>query len=71
MNPKASFEFLLFLLAASAGVYGFGRAFQGQALWLAVSAVARIVLAKQMGRIQDGWPRRRPMPAPAERKAHR
>ena len=59
MNPRAFGEMVLFLAAAAAGVYGFGRAFQGDGLWLGVSAVALIVLAKQMGRIQDRWPRRR------------
>lgn len=58
MNPRAAAEFMVFLLAATAGTYGFGKAFQGQGLWLAVSAVALVVIAKQMARIQDRWPRR-------------
>lgn len=52
-------ELTLFFGAAAAGVYGFGRAFQGNVLWLGVSAVALILLAKQMGRVQDHWPRRK------------
>lgn len=56
MSPRAAAEFGLFLLAAIAGTYGFGKAFQGQGLWLAVSAVALVVIAKQMARIQDRWP---------------
>lgn len=59
MNPRAAGEMVLFLAAAAAGVYGFGRAFQGDGLWFGVSAVALVILAKQMGRIQDRWPRRR------------
>ena len=59
MSPKAAAEFGLFLAAALAGIYGFGKAFQGNGLWLAVSAVALVVIAKQMARIQDHWPRRR------------
>ena len=52
-------ELTLFLVAAAAGIYGLGRTFQGNTLWLGVSAVALILLAKQMGRVQDHWPRRR------------
>ncbi len=55
-------EAMLFLVAAGAGIYGFGRAFQGGVLWLGVSAVSLIVLAKQMGRVQDRWPHRRGEP---------
>ena len=60
MNPRAAAEMVLFLVAAAIGVYGFGRAFQGEGLWLAVSAVSLVVIAKQMARIQDRYPRRRP-----------
>lgn len=60
MNPRAAAEMVLFLGAAAVGIYGFGRAFEGDGLWLAVSAVALVVLAKQMARVQDRWPRRRP-----------
>ena len=59
MNPKATAEFALFLFAAAVGIYGFGQAFQGHGLWLAVSAVSLVVLSKQMGRIQDRWPKKR------------
>lgn len=59
MNPRAVAEMALFLVASAVGIYGFGRAFQGDGLWLAVSAVALVVLAKQMARVQDRWPRRR------------
>ena len=59
MNPRAAAEMVLFLVAAAIGVYGFGRAFQGEGLWLAVSAVSLVVIAKQMARIQDRYPRRR------------
>jgi len=58
VNPRAVGEMVLFLAAAAAGVYGFGRAFEGDGIWLGVSAVALVVLGKQMGRIQDRWPRR-------------
>lgn len=64
MNPRAAAEFVLFLVAALAGIYGFGQAFQGNGLWLAVSAVALVVIAKQMARIQDRWPRRRSVSPP-------
>lgn len=60
MNPRAVAEMALFLVASAVGIYGFGRAFQGDGLWLAVTAVALVVLAKQMARVQDRWPRRRP-----------
>lgn len=60
MNRLQGFsEMTLFFAAAAAGVYGLGRAFRGDALWLGVSAVALIILAKQMSRVQDHWPRRR------------
>lgn len=59
MNPRAAAEMALFLAASAAGVYGFGKAFQGDGWWLAISAVALVVIAKQMARIQDRWPRRR------------
>ncbi|NOY54731.1 MAG: hypothetical protein GXP34_01970 [Actinobacteria bacterium] len=60
MNRRQGFsELILFFAAAAAGVYGLGRAFRGDVLWLGVSAAALIVLAKQMSRIQDHWPRRR------------
>ena len=68
MNPRAVAEMALFLVASAVGIYGFGRAFQGDGLWLAVSAVALVVLAKQMARVQDRWPRRR---AAAGQKADR
>ena len=68
MNPRAVAEMALFLVASAVGIYGFGRAFQGDGLWLAASAVALVVLAKQMARVQDRWPRRR---AASGRKADR
>lgn len=52
-------ELALFFVASIAGIYGFGRAFRGNTLWLGVSAVTLILLAKQMARVQDHWPRRR------------
>ena len=59
MNPRAVVEMALFLVASAVGIYGLGKAFEGDGLWLAVSAVALVVLAKQMARVQDRWPRRR------------
>lgn len=58
-------EATLFLMASLAGVYGLGEGLNGffgtgpaDPWWLAVSAVALIVLARQMGRVQDHWPRK-------------
>lgn len=58
-------EIALFALAASVGVYGLGEGLngffgsgQGSVLWLAVAAIAMMVLAKQMSRIQDRSPGR-------------
>lgn len=60
-------ELLLFFFAAGIGIYAFGRGFAGffgmphaDPLWLPVAVAALWVLAKQMGRIQDQWPRRKP-----------
>lgn len=61
-------EAFLFLSAVAAGVYGWGRAFawlgtagraEPEPLWLGVSAIAWLVLARQMGRVHDLWPHRR------------
>ena len=58
-------EIVLFALAAAVGVYGLGEGLngffgpgQGGVLWLAVAAAAMMVLARQMARVQDRWPRR-------------
>ncbi len=51
-------ELMLFFAAATAGVYGLGRTLQGNIPWLGVTAISLIVLAKQMGRVQDQWPSR-------------
>ncbi len=53
-------EMALFAGASILGVIGLGQAFRGHLLWLVVTAVALIVLSKQMGRVQDHWARRRP-----------
>ena len=75
MNRLQGFsELLLFFVAATAGIYGFGRAFRGNALWLGVSAVALVLLAMQMARVQDHWPRRkaagRQTRAPTRKREH-
>jgi hypothetical protein len=59
-------ELLLFLAASTIGIYAFGRGLAGlfgnphpDPWWLPVGFAALWVLAKQMARIQDRWPRRR------------
>lgn len=59
-------ELLLFLAAAAIGIYAFGRGLapvfgrpHGDPWWLPVGFAALFVLAKQMGRVQDRWPRRK------------
>lgn len=61
-------ELTLFFVAAVAGIYGFGRAFGGDPIWLGVSATSLILLAKQMARVQARWPSRR---RPDHREASR
>jgi len=56
----ASGEVVLFVLAASAGTVGIGELYRGHVAWLVVTAFAVFVLARQMGRVQDTWPRRNP-----------
>ena len=51
----------LFFVAGVAGVYGFGRTFEHAPLWAIVSLAALVVLAKQMGRVQNTW-----LPKPRE-----
>ncbi len=51
-------EAALFLASAVAGIVGLGEAFRGDIAWLAVTGVAALVVARQMGRVQDRWPRR-------------
>ncbi len=58
-------EALLFLVASAVGTFGLGTGLadffgpdRGDIAWLAVSAVALMVLAQQMGHVQDHWPRR-------------
>lgn len=58
-------EMALFVMAAGLGVYGLGEGLDGvfesgqrSVLWLAVAAVALMVLARQMARVQDRSPRR-------------
>lgn len=65
-------ELLLFVAASAIGIYAFGRGLAGffgnphaDPLWLPVGFAALWILAKQMGRIQDRWPRRRPGRRPA------
>jgi hypothetical protein len=66
-NNRRGLEMLLFLVASAVGIYGLGQALPGlfepgqgiHLIWLAVTAVALIVLFAQMGRVQDSWPRRR------------
>jgi len=66
MNARRGLgEIGLFAAAAIMGVYGLGEGLDGffepghgSVLWLGVAAVALMVLAKQMARIQDRWPRR-------------
>jgi hypothetical protein len=72
-------ELLLFLGAAGIGIFAFGRGLAGffgepdaDPWWLPVGFAALWVLAKQMSRVQDRWPRRkqprrRPATAPGKR----
>jgi len=60
-------ELLLFFAASGTGIYAFGRGLAGffgnphpDPWWLPVGFAALWVLSKQMSRIQDKWPRRRP-----------
>ena len=60
-------ERLLFLAASVIGIYAFGRGLAGffgnphpDPWWLPVGFAALWVLSKQMSRIQDRWPRRKP-----------
>lgn len=60
-------ELVLFFAASGIGIYAFGRGLAGffglphpDLWWLPVGFAAMWVLAKQMSRIQDRWPRRRP-----------
>lgn len=62
-------ELLLFLAASAIGIYAFGRGLAGffgnphpDPWWLPVGFAALWVLAKQMARVQDRWPRRRKQP---------
>lgn len=64
-------ELLRFFAASGVGIYAFGRGLAGffgiphpGPLWLPVGLAALWVLAKQMGRIQDRWPRRKPRRQP-------
>jgi hypothetical protein len=59
-------ELLLFVGASGIGIYAFGRGLAGlfgrphaDPWWLLVGFAALWVLARQMGRIQDRWPRRK------------
>lgn len=59
-------ELLLFLAAAGIGISAFGRGLAGffgephpDPLWLPVAFAALWVLVRQMGRVQDRWPRRK------------
>ncbi len=66
MSPRQGLaEVALFLAAAAAGVYGLGEGLgalfgqgQGGVPWLGVTAVALMVLARQMARVQDRAPHR-------------
>jgi hypothetical protein len=60
MTRRQAFaELSLFLVAALAGVISIGQAFRGTPAWLLITAVATRVLARQMGRVEDSWPRRK------------
>jgi hypothetical protein len=41
-------------------VFSVGEAFRGAPAWLLITAAATIVLVRQMGRVEDRWPRRNP-----------
>ena len=67
-------EIGLFAVAGAIGVYGLGEGLNGffetgtgGVLWLPVAAVALMVLARQMGRVQDRWPRRPSRPGAVSR----
>jgi hypothetical protein len=67
-------EMSLFLAAAVVGVVGVGEAFRGSFGWLFVIAAATMVLARQMARVEDRWPRRKrkqrlSSPCPPDRDA--
>ena len=60
MTRRQAFaELSLFLVAALAGVISIGEAFRGTPAWLLITAVATRVLVRQMGRVEDSWPRRK------------
>ncbi len=68
-NRNGLHEMALFVVAAAAGIYGLGEGLagffepgHGDVAWLAVAAVALAVLARQMARVQDRWPRRTASP---------
>jgi len=65
--PHLEAEITLFVAASVAGTVGLGRGLAGyfhpgsgswQVGWLGVTAVAFMVLTKQMARVHDYWPRR-------------
>ena len=69
-------EALLFLVASAVGIFGLGTGLagffgpgRGDIAWLGASAVALMVLAQQMGRVQDHWPRRAATRATSGRSA--
>jgi hypothetical protein len=73
-------EMLVFLVVSVIGIYALGNGLTGlfepgqgvNLLWLTVSLGAMLLLASQMGRVQESWPRRRDsksqqaQPAPQE-----
>ncbi len=60
-------EMLLFLVVSVIGIYALGNGLTGlfepgkaiNLLWLTVSLGAMLLLASQMGRVHESWPRRR------------
>jgi hypothetical protein len=69
MSRRQAFgELSLFVVATLAGVVSIGEAFRGAPAWLLVTAAATLVLVRQMGRVEDCWPRRNAAARPKERR---
>lgn len=81
-SRKPGAEMLLFLVISAIGIFALGNGLTGlfepgkgiDLLWLAVAAVAIMILCAQMGRVHDSWPSRQQaapqqaQSAPAEAK---